>query len=125
MSRFIKATSFIAVLFVGIAAVMPWPAGAASPSKADKAALKRTIVACKAEAKGKKIKWLSRRKYVNNCVTEATKDHPNMDVTTLLKDRSESDGSSRRALAGILGGSARARGATNAALFPLMCRPIA
>jgi hypothetical protein len=41
-------------------------------------------VACKAEAKGKKIKWLSRRKYVNNCVTEAMKDHPN--VSTLLKD---------------------------------------
>jgi hypothetical protein len=52
----------------------------------DKAALKRAIVACKAEAKGKKIKWLSRRKYVNNCVKEAMKDHPNMDITTLLKD---------------------------------------
>ncbi len=44
---------------------MPTPAETASPSKPDKAALKRAIVACKAEAKGKKIKWLSRRKYVN------------------------------------------------------------
>jgi len=43
-------------------------------------------VACKAEAKGKKIKFLSRRRYVNNCVTEAMKKHPNMDVTTLLKN---------------------------------------
>jgi hypothetical protein len=86
MSRSIKVTSFIAVLFVSVAAVMPRPAEAANPSKADKAALKRAIVACKAEAKGKKIKWLSRRKYVNNCVTEAMKDHPNIDVTTLLKD---------------------------------------
>jgi hypothetical protein len=86
MSRLIKVTSFIAVLFVSVAAVMPWPAEAASPSKADKAALKRAIVACKAEAKGKKIRWLSRRKYVNNCVTEAMKDHPTMDVTTLLKE---------------------------------------
>ena len=86
MSRFIKATSFIAVLFVGVAAVVSWPAESASPSKADKAAVKRAIVACKAEAKGKKIKWLSRRKYVNNCVTEAMKDHPNMDITTLLKE---------------------------------------
>ena len=43
-------------------------------------------MARKAEAKGKKIKWLSRRKYVNNCVTEAMKDHPNVDVTTLLRD---------------------------------------
>jgi hypothetical protein len=43
-------------------------------------------VACKAEAKGKKIKWLARRKYVNNCVAEAMKDHPSMDVSTLLKE---------------------------------------
>ena len=57
---------------------MPRLADAANPSKADKAALKRAIVACKAEAKG--------RKYVNNCVTEAMKDHPNIDVTTLLRD---------------------------------------
>jgi hypothetical protein len=42
---------------------------------------------CKAEAKGKKIKWLARRKYVNNCVTEALKDHPNMDITQMLKKR--------------------------------------
>jgi hypothetical protein len=87
MSQFIKAMSFMAVLIVSIAAAMPRHAEAASPSNADKAALKRAIVACKAEAKGKKIKWLSRRKYVNNCVTEAMKDHPNMDVTTLLKER--------------------------------------
>jgi len=85
MSRFIKATSFIAVLFVGAGAI-PWAAEAASPSNAGKAALKRAIVACKAEAKGKKIRWLSRRKYVNKCVTEAMKDHPNMDVTTMLKE---------------------------------------
>jgi hypothetical protein len=87
MSRFTKVASFTAVLFVSIAAVMPWPAEAAIPSKADKATLKRAIVACKAEAKGKKLRWLSRRKYVNNCVTEAMKDHPNIDVTTLLKER--------------------------------------
>jgi hypothetical protein len=87
MSRFTKVTSFIAVLLVSVATVMFWPANAASPSKADKTALKRAIVACKAEAKGKKIKWLSRRKYVNNCVTEAMKDHPTIDVTTMLKNR--------------------------------------
>ena len=86
MSRLIKVTSFIAVLLVSVAAVIPGPAAAASPSKADKATLKRAIVACKAEAKGKKIKFLSRRRYVNNCVTEAMKKHPNMDVTTLLKN---------------------------------------
>ena len=86
MSQLIKVTSFIAVLLVSVAAVIPGPAAAANASKADKATLKRAIVACKAEAKGKKVKWLSRRKYVNNCVTEAMKDHPNMDVTTLLKN---------------------------------------
>ncbi|MET4220816.1 hypothetical protein ACVWWG_006301 [Bradyrhizobium sp. LB7.2] len=85
MSRSFKVTSFVAVLFVSVAAVVPKPAEAASPSKADKIALKRAIVVCKAEAKGKKIKWLSRRKYVNNCVAEAMKDHPSMDVSTLLK----------------------------------------
>ena len=87
MSQVTKVMSFIAVLFVGVAAVTPWPTEAASPSKADKGALKRAIVACKAEAKGRKIKWLSRRKYVNNCVTEAMKDNPNIDVTTMLKER--------------------------------------
>jgi hypothetical protein len=87
MSRLTKVVSFIAVLFVSVAAVTSWPAEAASPSKADKAALKRAIVACKAEAKGKKIKWLSRRKYVNTCLTEAMKDRPNIDVTKMLKAR--------------------------------------
>ena len=61
-------------------------ADAVSVSKADKAVLKRAVVACKAEAKGKKIRWLSRRKYVNNCVTAAMKDHPNTDVMLLLKN---------------------------------------
>ena len=69
------------------AVLMPISAEAASISKADKIALKQSIVACKAEAKGKKVKWLSRRKYVNRCVTEALKDHPNIDVSELLKKR--------------------------------------
>ena len=73
MSRSIKVTAFIAVLLVSVAGLMPRPAEATNPSKADKAALKQAIVACKAEA---------RRKYVNNCVTEAMKDHPNIEVTT-------------------------------------------
>jgi hypothetical protein len=76
----------LAVL-AGGSVMMPAGAEAASLSKADKVALKQAIVACKAEAKGKKIKWLARRKYVNNCVTEALKDHPNMDITQMLKKR--------------------------------------
>jgi hypothetical protein len=45
MPQVTKVMSLIAVLFVGIVAVVPWPTEAASPSKADKAALKRAIVA--------------------------------------------------------------------------------
>ncbi|MHC2335402.1 pyruvate/2-oxoglutarate dehydrogenase complex dihydrolipoamide acyltransferase (E2) component [Bradyrhizobium sp. USDA 4454] len=86
MFRCTNARVFATALLVGALAIQTVPA-AAAVSKADKAALKRAIVACKAEAKGKKIKWLSRRKYVNNCVTEAMKEHPNMDVSTMLRDR--------------------------------------
>ena len=45
-----------------------------------------SIVACKAQAKGQKVKWLARRKYVNNCVTEALKGRPNIDVMEVLKN---------------------------------------
>ncbi|OAF14914.1 hypothetical protein AYJ54_40785 [Bradyrhizobium centrolobii] len=64
-------------------------AEAAALTKAEKVALKQAIVACKAEAKGKKIKWLSRRKYVNQCVVTALKEHPNIDVARMLKERPE------------------------------------
>lgn len=62
------------------------PASAAAPSSAEKAAVKQAISSCKSEAKGKKVPWLQRRKYVKNCVIEALKDKPNIDVTTLLKN---------------------------------------
>ncbi|WP_229193934.1 hypothetical protein [Bradyrhizobium acaciae] len=81
-----NASIFATALFVGAIAMQTVPA-AAAVSRADKVALKRAIVACKAEANGRKIKWLSRRKYVNNCVTEAMKEHPNMDVSTVLRNR--------------------------------------
>jgi hypothetical protein len=58
------------------------PGKAAPVSKADKAAL----VTCKARAKGEKVKWLARRKYVNNCVTEALKGRPHIDVMDVLKN---------------------------------------
>ncbi|PPQ21357.1 hypothetical protein CV770_01030 [Bradyrhizobium sp. AC87j1] len=62
-------------------------AEAAAPplTKAQKTAVKQAIVACKAEAKGKKVAWLSRRKYVNHCVAETLKEHPNIDVIQILK----------------------------------------
>jgi len=62
---------------------------AAALSKAEKVALKQSIVACKAEAKGKKIKWLSRRKYVNECVVTALKEHPSIDVARMLNEKPE------------------------------------
>ncbi|MGV7216629.1 hypothetical protein [Bradyrhizobium sp. UFLA05-112] len=42
-----------------------WRGRGSRPTKAEKVALKQAIVACKAEAKGRKVNWLSRRKYVN------------------------------------------------------------
>ena len=62
---------------------------AAALTRAEKVALKQAIVACKAEAKGKKIKWLSRRKYVNECVTTALKEHPSIDVARMLDEKPE------------------------------------
>ncbi len=54
---------------------MPVPAEAAKMSKADKVALKEATVACKAEARGKKVRWLARRNFVNTCVVSALKSH--------------------------------------------------
>jgi hypothetical protein len=88
MSRFAAArsTCMIAmVLAIGTASV-PLPAAAARVSKADEIALKEAIVACKAEAKGKKMGWLAGRKYVNKCVAEALKGRPNVNVNQMLKD---------------------------------------
>ena len=87
MSRLATAqlTCLIAMLAVG-AAWMPTLAEAASKSKTNDTALKAAIVACKAEARGKKVRWLGRRKYVNHCVAESLKDHPKMDLIRLLKD---------------------------------------
>ena len=83
MSRFATALlmCMTAATLAGGGAVMPTAAKAAPVSKADKA-----IVACKAQAKGQKVKWLARRKYVNHCVAEALKGRPNIDVMEMLKN---------------------------------------
>ena len=52
-------------------------------SNAESVALKQATVACKAEAKGRKIMWPASRKYVKNCITTALKDRPNMDINQL------------------------------------------
>jgi hypothetical protein len=98
MSRLAKAllTCITAAALAGGAALMPTTATAApgrtAPSKADKAALKTAIVACKAQAKGQKVKWLARRKYVNNCVVEALKGRPHIDVMDVLKNHPDMKG---------------------------------
>jgi hypothetical protein len=91
MSRFAIAlfTCIVAMALAGGAAWMPTPAAAARLTKAEKVAVKEAIVACKAEAKGKKVKWLARGKYVNHCVAEALKDRPNIDVIRLLQAHPE------------------------------------
>ena len=93
MSRFATAlfTCLTAAALAGGPALMSTtataaPGKAAPVSKADKAALRTAIVTCKARAKGEKVKWLARRKYVNNCVTERFKDRPNIDVMDVLKN---------------------------------------
>ena len=85
MSRFVSGlmTCMIAVAFTMGATLT---AESARMTKAEKVALKQAVVACKAEAKGKKIKWLARRKYVNQCVVEALKDHPSIDIQRMLKE---------------------------------------
>jgi hypothetical protein len=62
---------------------------AAAPTSAEKAAVKQAIQSCKSEAKGKKVPWLQRRKYVKNCVIEALKDKPQIDVNAMLKNHPE------------------------------------
>jgi hypothetical protein len=57
---------------------MPMSADAAKLSEADKVALKQATVACKAEMKDKKIRWPKSRSYINECLREALKDHPNI-----------------------------------------------
>jgi hypothetical protein len=76
----------MAMLLTMGAALTASPAEAARLTKAERVALKQAVVACKAEAKGKKIKWLSRRKYVKQCVLEALKEHPNIDVARMLRE---------------------------------------
>jgi hypothetical protein len=86
MSRIAK-TVFACVVAAGLAgAAVAAPApGTAKLTPAEKTALKQAISSCKSEAKGKKVPWLQRRKYVKGCVVEALKDKPNIDVMTLLK----------------------------------------
>jgi hypothetical protein len=91
MSHFTRglSVSFVATLFASSVILMTTHAEAAKISQADKKALAEATSSCKAEAKGKKIRWPSSRTYVKNCVTEALKDHPNITVIQLYIDHPE------------------------------------
>ena len=75
----------MATVVVGGAALTPTPAEAARTSSAEAVALKEAKVACKAEAKGKKLWWPASRKYVKNCVKTTLKDHQNMNISDVRR----------------------------------------
>jgi len=75
----------MATVVVGGAAFTPTPAEAARTSSAEAVALKEATVACKAEAKGKKLWWPASRKYVKNCVKTTLKDHQNMNISDVRR----------------------------------------
>ncbi len=91
-ARGLFVSIIVATVSFGGTAFIPAPAEAAKLSPADKVALKKATVACKAEARGKKIGtagqdeaqlWLANRKFVKECVKEALKDHPHINVIEL------------------------------------------
>ncbi len=86
MSHFATAlfAGIIATALIGGPAFMPMPAEAAKMSKADKIALKEATVACKAEARGKKVRW--------TCVAKALKGHPNIDISQLRREHRNLNG---------------------------------
>ena len=68
-----------ATAFLGGATMMPAFAQEKKLSKAEQVLLKHAIASCKSEAKTKKVKLLSRRQYVIDCV-QALKDRPQVNV---------------------------------------------
>src|SRR5262245_56890869 len=65
----------LATLVVGCT-VMPTPAKAAKTRSAEVVALKETTASCKAEAKEKKIRWPTSRKFMSDCVAKTVKLTP-------------------------------------------------
>jgi len=78
--------SVIGMAFVTAISFFPAPAKAATMTKAEKVAWNQANVACKAEAKGKKLGWLDRRKLVKGCLKQALKGYPNIDIDSLMQD---------------------------------------
>jgi hypothetical protein len=81
VSRFVRLSfvSIVATTILSGVAMTPAFAQATKLSKADQRLLKAAIHSCKSEAKAKKIKLLSRRQFVVDCV-QALKDRPQVNV---------------------------------------------
>ena len=77
--------SIVATAFLGGATMMPAVAQEKKLSKAEQVLLKHAIASCKSEAKTKKVKLLSRRQYVIDCV-QTLKDRPQVNVPEVLKN---------------------------------------
>jgi hypothetical protein len=88
VSRFVKIllAGIIASAIAGLVAFTPDSAQAAKLSKAEKIAVNQARVACKAEARGKKIGLLARRKFVNTCVARALKGYPTVNAAQLSRE---------------------------------------
>ena len=56
-----------------------------TPAQLQEIAVKQAIVACKAEAKGKNIRWPTSRKFVSTCLSNALKDY-HLDVALLRRE---------------------------------------
>jgi len=86
-SRFARLlfVSVVATMFIAGVAMTPAFAQATKLSKADQRLLEAAIQSCKSEAKAKKVKLLSRRQFVVDCV-QALKDRPQVNVQEVLKN---------------------------------------
>ena len=93
VSRFVRLSfvSIVATTLLAGVAMTPAFAQATKLSKADQRLLKAAIASCKSEAKAKKVKLLSRRQYVIDCV-QALKDRPQVDVQELLRNHPDLKG---------------------------------
>ena len=92
-SRFARLSfvGFVATAFLGGATMMPAFAQEKKLSKAEQVLLNHAIASCKSEAKAKKVRLMSRRQYVIDCV-QALKNRPQVDVQKALKNHPDLKG---------------------------------
>jgi hypothetical protein len=83
MARLQVKLLVIAMALVAGTALMSSPAEALT--KAEKAAWKQANVACKAQAKGKKLGWFARRRFVKGCLVQALKGYPNININIMMR----------------------------------------